>query len=306
MRVRATPQGATGADRGRSADAPALGSLGMLLVEAGTITPDQAETIARAQRETGARYGDVAVTLGFATEADIATALARQFSFDVFTPGDPRIAPEVIAAFEPEHPTTLLIRSLRSQILLRWPSEAVGQSFAVVSTIAGEGKSFLAANLAVVFAQLGARTLLVDANLRAPVQHELFRVANRSGLSTILSGRPSGDRPEQATPLPRLSILTAGPIPPNPEELLSQDEFGTLVRQVRGSHDVTIFDTPAGAEGADAELIGAKVGSVLLAARKHKAKIAATRDFAEQLGAKGAAVLGTVLNELPRNADSRG
>ena len=305
MRVRATPAGAPTPTARPGTPAPALGSLGMLLVEAGTITPDQAEQIARAQRESGERYGDVAVGMGLATEADIQSALARQFSFDVFKPGDQRIDPSVIAAFEPEHHTSLLIRSLRSQILLRWPPDSVGQSFAVASASRHEGRSFLAANLAVVFAQLGARTLLVDANLRAPIQHELFRVSGRVGLSTILSGRTAANGFEQATALPRLAIIPAGPVPPNPEELLSQDEFGTLVRQVRGSHDVTIFDTPADAEGADAQLIGSKVGSVLLAARKHKARIAATRGFAEQLAAKGATILGTVLNEVPRGVDTR-
>lgn len=276
----------------------------MLLVEAGTITPAQAEAIAKAQRETGARYGDVAVSLGFATEADIQAALARQFSFDVFKPGDPRIDPQVIAAFEPDHPTTLLIRSLRSQILLRWPADAIGQSFAVVSAARREGRSFLAANLAVVFAQLGARTLLIDANMRAPVQHELFRLPNRTGLSTIVSGRPGAERPEQATPLPRLSVITAGPVPPNPEELLSQDEFGTLVRQVRGSHDVTIYDTPADIDGSDAQLVASKVGSALLLARKDHARVAVTRRFADEIGAKGATLLGSVLNDVPKHADA--
>jgi chain length determinant protein tyrosine kinase EpsG len=305
MRVRATPTAPPAAPRpGAPGGQP--GSLGMLLVESGTISPEQAEQIARQQRETGARYGDVAVELGFATEADIQTALARQFSFDIFKPGDPRIDPQVIAAFEPEHHTSLLIRSLRSQILLRWPADAAGQSFALTSAARGEGRSFLAANLAVVFAQLGARTLLVDADLRHPVQHELFRVAGRAGLSTILSGRTAATGYEQATALPRLSILPAGPIPPNPEELLSQEEFATLVRQMRGSYDVIIFDTPADAEGADAQLIGAKVGSVLLAARKHKAKVSATKTFAEQLTVKGATILGTVLNEVPRDALARG
>lgn len=305
MRVRATPTGPGAPAPARPGAPPAQGSLGTLLVEAGTITPDQAEQIAKTQRETGDRYGDVAVALGLATEADIQAALARQFSFDVFKPGDPRIDPSVIAAFEPEHPTSLLIRSLRSQILLRWPPEAVGQSFAVASAGRDEGRSFLAANLAVVFAQLGARVLLVDANLREPVQHELFRVNGRTGLSTILSGRTAANGFEQPTALPRLSIIPAGPVPPNPEELLSQDEFGTLVRQVRGSHDVTIFDTSADIEGADAQLIGSKVGSILLAARKHKSKVAATKQFAEQLVAKGATILGSVLNEVPDDVDAR-
>jgi len=109
---------------------------------------------------------------------------------------------------------------LRSQISLRWTHPKERKSLVIASAGRGEGRSWLAANLATVFAQMGERVLLIDADLRHPRQHELFNLNNSVGLSALLTGRAGREIVVRIHPKLRLFVLPAGLLPPNPQELL--------------------------------------------------------------------------------------
>ena len=108
--------------------------------------------------------------------------------------GDASLSHELVAAYKPFSPVVEQLRALRSELMLRWFDEQPAhKAIAVMSEARGEGRSYIAANLAVVFSQLGGRTLLIDADLRKPSQHLLFGLENRIGLSTVLSGRAGSE-----------------------------------------------------------------------------------------------------------------
>jgi protein-tyrosine kinase len=165
-----------------------------------------------------------------------------------------------------------------------------------VSAQRGEGRSYVAANLAIVFSQLGERTLLIDADLRRPRQHSLFRLSNAHGLSSVLAGRAE-DAIQRVPGLMDLSILTAGPTPPNPQELLSRTAFPRLLEKAAESFGVIIIDAPPLKESADAQTIAVRAGAVVLLARKHRSRLAEVRAAAQTLRDARASIIGIMLNE---------
>src|SRR6185295_31397 len=120
------------------------------------------------------------------------------------------------------------------------------QVLTIVGTERGEGRSHLAANLAVVFSQLGERTLLIDADMRHPRQHELFKLPNKSGLSSMLAGRTERNEAQRIPAFLDLSVLPSGATPPNPVELLGRPVFTQMIEDYAGEYDVILLDTPAG------------------------------------------------------------
>jgi capsular exopolysaccharide synthesis family protein len=168
----------------------------------------------------------------------------------------------------------------------------------VVGVGPDDGASLFAANLAIVFSQLGEQTLLVDANLRAPRQHELFGLKPRQGLSDILAGRADLDVILRVPAFVDLSILPAGTLPPNPQELLSREGFRNLNTQLESRFDVVLYDLTPFAVGADALAVAGRAGGVLLVARKDHTRIANVGRMAEQLVEAGGEVLGSVVMEF--------
>ena len=278
---------------------PAAGrSIGALLIDSGRLTPEAAERILKLQKEQGLRFGDAAIQLGLLSDADIQQALSRQYDYPYLMPGDDRISEEVVAAFKPFSPVVEQLRALRSQLMLRWfDAESGRKALAVVSPDNGEGRSFTAANLAVVFSQLGERTLLVDADLRQPRQHQLFRLANKVGLSSVLAGR--AELAETITRIPGLrdlSVLPAGAVPPNPQELLSRPVFTALLATLQAQYDIVIIDTPPAGRTADAQAITARAHGALVVARKDITALPALQAMVASLQQGGGNVVGSLLN----------
>ena len=273
-------------------------SIGAILIDSGNLAPEAAERILKLQKEQGLRFGDAAIQLGLLTEADIQQALSHQYDYPYLMPGDERVNQEVIAAFKPFSPVVEQLRALRSQLMLRWfDAEAGHKTLAILSANRGEGRSFTAANLAVVFSQLGERTLLIDADLRNPRQHQIFQLANKVGLSTILSGRAElEDGITRISGLIDLSVLPAGATPPNPQELLSRPVFNALIATLQGQFDIVIVDTPAGIETADSQAIAARTRGALVVARKDISAARQTQSFVNALQHAGVVVVGSVLN----------
>lgn len=270
-------------------------SIGRILLELGKLTPEDVERVLRLQKERGIRFGDAAQRLGLITEADIQQVLARQFDYPCLQPGQGKYPAELVAAYQPFSAQVEILRAVRSQLMLRWFA-AGRKTLAVASINSGEGASLFTANLAVVFSQLGERTLLVDANLRRPRQHEIFNLGNKQGLSDVLAGRAAAmDVISRVESFVDLSVLPAGTLPPNPQELLSRASFGELNESLVSQFDVVLSDTAAFSTGADTLAIAARAGGVLLVAHKNNTRMADISATSEQLGRIGAEVVGSVL-----------
>ena len=159
------------------------------------------------------------------------------------------------------------------------------------------GKTYFAANLAVTLAQLGGRTLLVDADLRGPRQHDVFHMRNSAGLSGILSGRPEKQVVQQVKGVPSLFLLPVGITPPNPLELVERPAFGLLMRELTNKFDHVVVDTPAATYGADGQVIASRCGAALIIARKDAARVRALQDLTASVADTSAIIAGVIVNE---------
>lgn len=211
-------------------------SIGSIIAETRNLNPENVEEILRYQREKGLRFGDAAIALGYASADDVMLALARQFHYP-YAPAERRVtSPELVVLNQPFSVQAESFRAIRSQLMMR--SYAEGQerrAIAVVSPDTMDGKSFFCANLAVALAQLGGRTLLVDADMRGPRQHKVFGIEGTSGLSSILAGRAEARVMQQIEGIPSLFVLPVGTLPPNPLELIERPAFGLLMRELTSS-----------------------------------------------------------------------
>lgn len=274
-------------------------SIGAIMVDSGRINLEEAEQILRRQKEQGIRFGEAAIQLGLLTPEDIQSALAHQYGYPRLRHGQSRISEEMVAAYQPHGAQGEALRALRSQLMLRWfAGDTPNKILAVVGPGRGEGRSYLAANLAIVFSQLGETTLLIDADLRHGRQHQIFQVENNSGLSTVLAGRSSTAPVLRLSELAALSVLTAGPVPPNPQELLGRDVFSTLMEKFSQKFDVIIIDTPAGTDYADAQTIASRAGGALMVVRQDETNVDAASQYSRNLGELGVTVVGAVLNDF--------
>jgi len=273
--------------------------IGEILQETGKLTADQVARIARLQQESGMRFGDAAKQLGFLSEEDLHFAHARQYGYPCLRRGESLVSESLVAAYQPQDPRVETLRALRSQLMLRWfNAEAGRKALAIVSPGRSEGRSYLAANLAVVFSQLGQNTLLLDADMRNGCQHKLFAVKNDVGLSSVLSGRSHSAPLLRLTDLNAFTILTAGPQAPNPQELLGREIFTRLLDRFATVFDVIIIDTPAGTEFADAQMVAAHTRGALMVARKDHTAMAPAAEFVDSLRELDVSLVGAVLNEF--------
>jgi protein-tyrosine kinase len=274
-------------------------SIGAILVDTGRLSVTDAEKILRLQKEQGKRFGDAAIDLGLVTQEDIRFALSQQFDYPYLHSGDTSFSEELVAAYKPFSPAVEKLRTLRSQLMLRWfDAERQHNALAIMSPGNKEGRSFIAANLAIVFSQLGERTLLIDADLRAPRQHELFKLDINAGLSGMLAGRIGPEAVIRVPALVGLSILPAGAIPPNPQELLGRTIFTVLLDSLIRDFDVVIIDTPAANEHDEAQIIATRAGAALMLAHKNISSIPEMTQLARSLQQTGATVVGSVLNDF--------
>jgi capsular exopolysaccharide synthesis family protein len=165
----------------------------------------------------------------------------------------------------------------------------------VTSSVPQEGKSTVSANLAVAIAESGRRVLLVDADMRRPLQHQIWDLINEAGLSNVLVGQAEL-RTAIKEVTDNLHVLSAGAIPPNPMALLESNRMASLIKSFSDSYDFVIIDTPSVNVAADAPILGNMADGVLLVVRPgvvDTASAAAAREFLEQSGQN---VLGQVIN----------
>ncbi len=272
--------------------------LGQVLVDSGKLDHGDIERIVKYARDKKLRFGEAAKKLRLVSQHDIDNALARQFDYPVLDEGAGGYSSELVTAFKPFSEKSQAISNLRSKLLRYWQGEDK-HALAIMGSHAKEGTSYLAANLAVVFSQLGHRTLLVDADLRAGRQHQVFNVPNKVGLSAVLVGRTPAESVIRSLPLFRdLSLLTAGAPPPNPAELLGRGELKAVVQSIQKDYDIVIFDTPAMISNHGAESVAAACGNVLTVVRKRQTRVADAQAMIDAVRSTGSVVVGSVMTSF--------
>ena len=274
-------------------------AIGEIIGQTRNLSADQIEKILAHQREHRMRFGEAAIALGYASMDDVLYALAQQFHYPYAAEPQRKLNPELVALNQPFSQQAEAFRAIRTQVMMRVFPEGGGarKALAVISPNSGDGKTYFAANLAVTLAQLGGRTLLVDADLRGPRQHDVFHMRNTSGLSGILSGRPEKQVVQQVKGVPSLFLLPVGITPPNPLELVERPAFGLLMRELTNKFDHVVVDTPAAMYGADGQVIAARCGAALIIARKDAARVRALQDLTASVADTSAVIAGVVVNE---------
>ena len=187
-------------------------------------------------------------------------------------------------------------RTLRANIKFAG-GEGAARAILLADTGAGAARPTVAANLAAALALAGDATLLIDADLRQPSLHRLFGTANDAGFATYLSGGGGGALPTVATGVSNLTLLPAGPTPPNPAELLASERFRAALAVAREGATFVIIDAPPVTALADALAIAAMADGTLLIVRAGHTRRPAAQRAKEQLGRVGARLLGVVLTD---------
>lgn len=284
-----------------------------------SLTPEDIESIMQARSSLHMNFAEAALHIGLVTRDDvdqvadeivmtesqrrpgiIEMALRRQASTrivalrhsDVVSPSK-----RLILAHDMVNERSERLRALRTELLLLNQASGLANVIALLSPGSGEGRSQLCAELAIAFAQLGRRTLLLDADLRNPSQHLLFNAPNRWGLSQALT---SSDRPMTCgvEGLPHLSLLTAGTQVPNPLELLSGDRVQRLLSDWRHDQEFIIIDTPPVSQYADGLAMAMLAGKVLVINRAQVTRHTDMKEMLRRLSTTQSQILGAVINHF--------
>lgn len=274
-------------------------SIGDILAELRNLSAEQVERILEQQKSTGVRFGEAAVALGLASKDDVLFALAKQFNYPYMPESSRKPGDELVTLHDPFSPRAEHFRALRSQLMMRVNLEGEPKrALAVISPEAGDGKTYCAANLAVVLAQLGGRTLLVDADMRGPRLHKVLNIPNSVGLANILTGRSDAQAIQQIAAAPSLYVLPLGTLPPNPAELVERPSFGMLMRELAAKFDQVVVDTPAATYGSDAAVIAARCGSALVVARQNASRVGHLQELLARFSGSPVRLAGVVFNEF--------
>jgi capsular exopolysaccharide synthesis family protein len=198
---------------------------------------------------------------------------------------------------DPKSPISESYRSLRTNISYASSSDHKIKSLLISSSQPGEGKSTTAANLAIAFAQLRKKTLIVDADLRKPVQHNVFGHPRGPGLSEFLIGIGDDlDSIIHPTKIENLSIMTAGGLPPNPSELLGSSAMSKLVDKLESEWDIVIFDSPPIVAVTDASMISSELDAIVLVVKAGQTERSAIDRALDTIRNVKAPIIGAILN----------
>ncbi|MCQ9281063.1 CpsD/CapB family tyrosine-protein kinase [Priestia aryabhattai] len=201
----------------------------------------------------------------------------------------------LLAHNSPKDPVAEQYRTIRTNIQFSNVDQDI-KTIVVTSSGAEEGKSTTASNLATVYAQQGLKVLLIDADLRKPTGHYTFRLENHIGLTNVLTRQSTLAQAVQESEIPHLSVLTSGPIPPNPSELLASVQMAELLKEMKEQFDMIIFDTPPILAVADAQILANQVDGTILVVSSGKTEKDAALKSKELLSSAKGKLLGVVLN----------
>ncbi|MDX1564517.1 MAG: polysaccharide biosynthesis tyrosine autokinase [Phycisphaeraceae bacterium] len=189
-------------------------------------------------------------------------------------------------------------RTIRTAIYFGLPKEH-SKAIQITSPVPGEGKSTTTSNLAIAMAQAGGRTLIIDADFRRPMQHQIFQVPNDQGLSAVVAGRLDADKAVVKTPMDNLWLLPTGIEPPNPAEVLNSRSFTDLLEQLRDRYDNILIDSPPLLPVADSRIIAARVDVTALVVRIGVSSRKTTESAIGALETVGGRLLGVIVNAMP-------
>jgi capsular exopolysaccharide synthesis family protein len=191
-------------------------------------------------------------------------------------------------------------RTLRTALQFGLPQGT--KTLLVTSPIAGDGKSTVVSNLAIVLAQAGKRVLVIDADFRAPMQHRLFNVSDLVGFASVLGGSDTIDQAVQHTSIANLDLLPCGPIPSNPAEMLNDPTFGEHLNDLADKYDLVLLDSPPVTAVADARILAASVDASMLVVRPQSSTRKQTQAARDGLGSVGARLIGVAVNAVQQGS----
>lgn len=269
--------------------------MGPMLVAMGKLSPKDLNTILATQKKQGLRFGDAALKLGLVSADDINAILAEQFAYTQTPAASSKLDRRLSALFQPDSTQAEALRSLRSELMLRYFNPQPHHALAIVSAENATTTAITAANLAISFAQLGLRTLLIDSNLRTPQLNALFNLQEHApGLSDWIAERTSV-APTAIEQVRSLWVLPAGTRAPNPQELLASKHYQERVNPLIQHFDITLISTAPMDSNRDAQLVAAQAGAALLTAQQHVTHTKALVAIGNRLRELGVRLLGTTL-----------
>ncbi len=268
--------------------------LSQVLARRGGLTEDDIKRVEAVQDQLGLGFIEAAMRLGLITQSDLDSVLAGDQQNKPNETAVARPSDKILSAHDPFDPYSESIRALRTELTQRTADDQCNV-IAVISAGSGEGRTRVAAELAVACSQLGQSTLLVDADLRRSRLHELFSADNDDGLAqALMEGR--APKVQAVVGLASLSLLTAGPRSSTPIEILSDPMFGEMLEGWKRRHRHIILDTPPVSEFSDALAVATEAGRVLIVTRKDHTSMPQTKDMIKRLEVSRARILGGVLN----------
>lgn len=212
------------------------------------------------------------------------------------SPTQRSIHPELVAAANPYSAHVDRLRALRAELLVRW-SEHDTKQLMITGPAGGEGVSYVTANLAAVFAPIGVSTLVIDANLRRPRQHDMFRLSGEHGLADVLVGRLSVEDVIQRVPCcDGLAVIPAGISPGSAAELLSRDAYAHVLAKCMALFDVILIDSPA-ATAPEFQLMARRTGHILIVTRRNMTRFEEVSRLRGRAECAQARIMGAILNE---------
>ena len=212
-------------------------------------------------------------------------------------------APTLVALSAPQSAAAEAFRSLRINIQFASLDQTL-QLITITSAGIDEGKSLVAANLAITMAQAEQRVILVDCDLRRPALHTLFGVNNDSGVTSMLFANEGDAPPLQATSVPGLQLLASGPLPPRPADILGSRRMGEILQSLRGLADVVIIDTPPVLAVSDAVVLAPRVDGVILVMQAGHTRREPAKQARIVLEKAKAHIVGVVLNDAEMTQSS--
>jgi non-specific protein-tyrosine kinase len=213
---------------------------------------------------------------------------------------------ELITISEPRSPISEAYRTLRTNLDFASLDQAL-KTLVVTSAGVGEGKSTTLANLGVVSAQTGRKVVLVDADLRRPSLHKVFGLGNETGLTTAMMDESSlASPPLQETGIEGLLVLTSGPLPPNPADLVGSRRMEEVIGALASEADQVFFDAPPVVAVTDAAVLATKVDGVLLVISAGKTRRQQAHAAVQRLEQINARLVGTVLTNMQMGAGTQG
>ena len=304
-------------------DSPAPDETGLrtILIDTCQLSTDGVAQISAQMEQSGRSFSEAALQLGLITSLDLEDA--RAWARRPASRGEPglvevaiekmsgrgrrmlsRIGHQVqpgrnlVIVHEPYSPRSEKLRALRTELMLLAHGSSRAVSIAIVSPLPGEGRSQLAAELAVAFAQLGRSTLLVDADMRRPRQHQLFDAADGlRGLAQAIAQRNSPYM-HAVQGFEQMHLVASGGTAPNPLELLSDTHFSKLLGDWNRQYHFVIIDTPAVANYADGLAVATVAGRALVLSRAAHTPYSAVKELLRRLATAESQLIGAVLNNF--------